>query len=305
LSLTGPSSNQASIQLRDFRLDLERGCGKILEDRFIKLDRFAPRAFAAGLFCFRSPGARHCTGPDAAAIIEIRAIAARCGPSPGGAEAAHLRGRRTAARTFLKGRDMGTLGELKSRVASELVRTDQGANIAAAIVRAIDHYKGRRFWFNERSATATLDAGEEYLAAPLVLDGLFVVEGAGAVRLCEIGQDEMEDLYASGGASQRPSLFARYGDRVRVYPAPDQAYLMRSHGVFEMVPALDADGSANVWTTEAADLIAARAKLMVARDVIGSAERAAAAMGAEREALRELQRQGVKKLGTGRLRPSS
>jgi hypothetical protein len=60
-----------------------------------------------------------------------------------------------------------------------------------------------------------------------------------------------------------------------------------------------------VWTTEAADLIAARAKLMVARDVIGSAERAAAAMGAEREALRELQRQGVKKLGTGRLRPSS
>ena len=198
---------------------------------------------------------------------------------------------------------MGTYAQLKARVAAELMRTDQTANIVSAIARAIEHYAGKRFWFNQDSATATLDAGETYLEAPRYLDNIYVLDGATPRRLEPVRLDEMTDLQAFNPQGQLPYLYALYGAQVRVYPPPDQTYTFRSHGLFDLAP-LTADADANAWTTEAQDLIASRAKYTISRDIIGNADRAAAAQLAEREALRALMAETTKRMGTGRLMPS-
>jgi hypothetical protein len=169
---------------------------------------------------------------------------------------------------------MGTYAELRARVAAELNRTDQTANIISAIDRAIAAYADQRFWFNQTHATATLDAGETYLVAPRRLDDLFVLDGTTRYRLDEVTQSEMEDLHAGTASAGLPYLYAEYGSTVRVYPEPDQTYTFDSWGVFDVTPALSSDAASNAWTSEAQDLIAARAKLMISRDIIGNVDRA-------------------------------
>ena len=49
---------------------------------------------------------------------------------------------------------MATYGDIKTRVAGNLVRTDLGTEIGQAINDAINEYASTRFWFNEtRSVT--------------------------------------------------------------------------------------------------------------------------------------------------------
>src|SRR5688572_7275102 len=43
---------------------------------------------------------------------------------------------------------MATLGDLRTRIADELLKRNLSTQIAQHIARAVEFYAGRRFWFN-------------------------------------------------------------------------------------------------------------------------------------------------------------
>lgn len=201
---------------------------------------------------------------------------------------------------------MSTLGALKSRIASELIRSDQTANIANAISRAIEHYAGQRFWFNQSRGTATTTPSDEYVANPSGLrieDSVFVTVGGSQYRLCKQSADAIEDLQGLVTTEGQPTDYASIGDQVRLYPTPNQAYPMAFVGVFDLT-ALESDDDSNAWTDEAQDLIAARARYTILRDILRDPEQAMAAQVAEREALARLRAESTRRVGTGRITPS-
>jgi hypothetical protein len=61
---------------------------------------------------------------------------------------------------------MGTLADLKSRIALELARTDLTAQIGNAVSDAIKFYGSERFWFNQsRSITFPTVNGQQAYGA--------------------------------------------------------------------------------------------------------------------------------------------
>lgn len=203
---------------------------------------------------------------------------------------------------------MTTLAVLKARVATELVRTDQTAAIAAAITRAIEHYADTPFWFNHGSGSTVTVSGTDTAALPTGLrvedpDGVFLERSGYGERLRKRSLAEIEDFHQVVTTDNQPTDYCRIGALLRLYPTPDDAYTVRVIGVYDQ-PALSSDSSTNAWTNEAQDLIAARAKHLVARDILQDPEKAAAALTAETEALRDLKRKTARRLGTGRIRAS-
>jgi hypothetical protein len=189
----------------------------------------------------------------------------------------------------------GTYGELKSRVAAEVKRADQAANIAFAIGRAVEHYASRRFWFNTGRRTSNATAGEAWMdvAAGLRLaDAVMVTIGGREWALRPRPREEIEQLAGSLQASGQPTDYAEEAGRIRLWPRPDQAYPVTWLGVVDL-PALAADGDSNAWTDTAQDLIAARAAAYVYGRILEDPEAAAGCLAQEQQALGRLLRDSV------------
>ena len=156
----------------------------------------------------------------------------------------------------------GTLGDLKTRIAAETLRTDQTVNIANAITQAVEFYAPRRFWFNESRATGVCVPNNEYVAFPAglrVLDALFVTVSGVGYPLTARSLAEIEDWAQAVNTATQPTDYATYGAQVRLYPKPNSAYALTFIGVFDEA-AFVTDADSNHWTTSAQDLICARAK---------------------------------------------
>jgi hypothetical protein len=169
---------------------------------------------------------------------------------------------------------MSTFLELKTRIADELNRSDLTSQIALAITSAIDHYKYKRFWFNEGTTTSTTTASQEYQPLPssptviLSIDSIHVTDGS-QVRKMDEKDFKTIDLWQSETTPQTdvPYWFAQYKDRVRLFPIPDATYTLTWAGIIQLA-ALSGDADTNGWTTEAEQLIRQRAKSIVRCDVI-------------------------------------
>ena len=87
-----------------------------------------------------------------------------------------------------------------------------------------------------------------------------------------------------------PQSWASDGNLVRLWPTPDGSYSLNVYGIAQIdAPQSDADQS--VWTTEAQDLIAARSRFLLFRDVFRDTEGVQLAAQAEGEALRKLRQE--------------
>jgi hypothetical protein len=192
---------------------------------------------------------------------------------------------------------MGTLADLKARIALEVQRSDQSANIASAISRAIDDYSFRRFWFND--SRGTVSASAEYVSVPTglrQLDHLFVTVGGVKYTLTQRENAIIEEWNETASNGQ-PTDFAWVGSQFRLHPVPNQAYTLTALGVFDQ-PALTDDTSSNAWATEAEDLICAATKKHIYR-ILRDAEGQALATVEEREALGRLKAETNMRLSTG------
>ena len=184
---------------------------------------------------------------------------------------------------------MATYADLKTRIADELTRDDMGSGgeaesaLVRAIATAVAQTANEEFWFSHASGTVTTTGAANSVAMPAGVRIAETVTDQYGCDLIRLPIDAMDGRIETG----LPTAWAQDGDNIRLWPIPDAAYALSVYGTAEVsAPALDADD--NIWTNEAADLIAARAKVILCRFPLRDADGVAAARDEERDALLSL-----------------
>jgi len=202
---------------------------------------------------------------------------------------------------------MSTLGTLKTNIATLLRRDDLTAEIAIAIARAIQHYEREVFTFNEARSTA-LTTTVATRTVPLPSDFvrtdklLVTVNNSTYEVLAEPGGiGELEALYFSSSNTGAPSIYAIYAGAFYLYPIPDATYTLTLDYV-QRPAALATDNDSNAWTTDAEELIEARAMWWLQSQVIHDNDAAQASQMREMMALAGLRREATLRASSGRLR---
>lgn len=204
---------------------------------------------------------------------------------------------------------MATLGDLKTRIITEVNRDDLQDDLAdlldTYIASAIVYYSNSRFWFNETTSTSVLNIGAQYQPLPgglRVVDEVFIIIGNVRYRMNRREMDEIESLYSVPMTGQ-PTDYCIFDDNIRVWPTPSTAWQLIWLTITDVTPLTD-DASSNFWTNEGADLIDARTRYLLYRDAFRDAEGATSAKLAEDEAYRNLKGQTNRRIGVGRIRAS-
>lgn len=187
---------------------------------------------------------------------------------------------------------MATLAQLKTRVITELNRDDMGSGgdletvLSDTIDRAIEHYADYQFWFNRDTGTRTTTGGSSYVALPSSMRRAELVSYLDQ-PLIKVPLEQIEHLTDSGV----PTRWAEDGGNIRLWPIPDGSYTLSIYGTAN----LGTPTTSNAWTVEAYDLIAARVRLVLYRDIMRDAEGVQFASMAEAEALGKLLRESRKR----------
>jgi hypothetical protein len=174
---------------------------------------------------------------------------------------------------------VATLGDLKARIADELLRSDLTAQIAKAITSAIAHYGRQEFYFNQARSSGTFNtvASQEWystsdLAAiatsPRIIS-LTLVNDTTRYEITRRTFDEIEVMASDSVAGGMPTDWAYWRKQVRLWPIPDQVWSITMNYVDRLAAPAD-DASSNAWTLEddAEELIRTRAKIDLLVNVI-------------------------------------
>jgi hypothetical protein len=190
---------------------------------------------------------------------------------------------------------MATYADLKTRIADELSRDDMGTGgdaanaLTQAISSAIAFYADEALWFNHNSGTRTTTNGVGTISLPSTVRVAATVTYL-SLDLLRVPLEVIEQLTDTG----IPTRWAQNGDLIQLWPIPDGAYTLSVYGIAS-VAAPTADGDSTIWTNEAYDLIAARAKVNLLRFPLRDAAGLALAMQEEAEALSKLRRESRKR----------
>lgn len=204
---------------------------------------------------------------------------------------------------------MSTFADLKSRIASEIHRTDVTDEIDLAVLSAVKHYEPQRFWFNESSSTFSTVAGQaEYTSATVLnsvstsLMELDLVTISVNGRSMEIKPAPWQMLASvdQTGWTGEPSRYGWRAEKMRLYPIPNAIYTITAYGLIGFEELSD-DADTNAWTNEAKDLIRHRAKVELYESVLISPQRADRERGLEAETLRNMQRRTYEMSATNQL----
>lgn len=191
---------------------------------------------------------------------------------------------------------MGTLLELKNRIARETLRSDLTTDIASAIGDAVAEYKGRRFAFNQAQSTFSTTAGTEYYGSGTIPTGIAQID---SIRITAGGRTTpidpqpfalLEGISSVSSAQGRPRMWAWYAEQIRFYPVPDDAYTI-TVSFLQQIDQPAADGDSNCWTTEAEELIRQAAKKRLYFDLLKNPQAGAIAEQAEARQFRRLKRE--------------
>lgn len=213
---------------------------------------------------------------------------------------------------------MPTLGDLQTRISTEMTRDDLGDELRQqlnqTIVDAINDYADERFSFNEVRVTSTLLAGAQYVNLPSgyqSIDKLYAVVGSVNFEIHLRSMEYIEALYANPQTGQ-PIEYAIFNGQARIWPTPNVTYPAIWLTVSQVSPQItvasaSADGGpaiSNNWTNEGQRLICARAKELLYRNVFKDWDAATAAKQDVAEAYAQLRGFSNRNLSTGRIRPS-
>ena len=163
-----------------------------------------------------------------------------------------------------------TYGDLQARIADELGgRADLTLQIQLAIQTAIAKWERERFYFNElRAANAfnTVKGQEFYGAAdyaPLAtiahLDKVTILIGGNRFALTGRGAGYLEQMSINPAVQGQPADYAYYGEQIRLYPIPDNAYAVTLLGTTRLAGLVNA-GDSSAWTNDAEALVRCEAK---------------------------------------------
>lgn len=199
---------------------------------------------------------------------------------------------------------MSNFGQMQSRLADEIARTDLTTQIARCIKTAIAEAEIERFWFTEGRAFAVTDATQgspAYYDAPtdlIELDHLII-----SVNGSTFGLDHVDWVYIDGIDTQAttgiPKMFAYYNDDFRLYPTPDASYTMFVSYHKRLVD-LSLSADTNAWMTYGEAYIRNKAKRILYTDVIRTVPQlAATALAAEQAAHQALRAESGRRVTKG------
>lgn len=170
-----------------------------------------------------------------------------------------------------------TLATMRTRIASEVRRSNINTQIDNAIMDAIDVHNSDRFWFNEsRDVVFWTTINKEFytkvdvplLATLMKIDFVFLYISNTPFELHQDPQIRLESASQNGTMTGQPGSFGWYDETLRLYPIPSNVWKIRAGIVANRpAPATDAETD-NVWMNEAERLIRSRAKLELAQHVI-------------------------------------
>ncbi len=203
---------------------------------------------------------------------------------------------------------MGTLLDLKTRIASDLMRDDLASQIAGAVSDAIKFYERERFWFNQtRSLTFDTVAGQvaygsaANTAIPTIIeiDHLFLPQGASIYPLdrCEPADFEILENGSTGGG--KPTAFTYIDKEIRLWPVPNAVWTLRMHAFYRL-PYPD-DGDTNAWTDDCEELIRSHAKMNLFLDVLEDNDNASRMQSKIPVLLSFIRSETTSRMSTGRI----
>lgn len=184
---------------------------------------------------------------------------------------------------------MTTLADLKAAIADDIDDTtsEYADQITEAILAAIRYCERETFYFNQtREQTFDTVPAQEFYGASdnpniptlVRIQRLYINDGGQISDLIRSIPDELEGLADSTSASGRPTNWAYFEQKIRLYPIPDAVFTIRMQiGPYRLTP-LAADGDTNAWLTEAYDMVKARAKYILQKDTLKDAALAAEAL---------------------------
>jgi hypothetical protein len=164
-----------------------------------------------------------------------------------------------------------TYQDLQNRIADELGdRTDLASQIQLAIQTAIAKWERDRFYFNELRAPNLFStaAGQEFYSAtdnPNIgamarLDSVTVLVSGNRYTLTARTEKYLEDVSVNPSVTGQPVDYAYFGEQLRLYPIPDNAYPITLSGTQRFAPLVN-PGDSNAWTLDAEALIRCEAKI--------------------------------------------
>lgn len=208
---------------------------------------------------------------------------------------------------------MSTLGVLKTRIATDLGRSDITSAsdvVSNAIADAIDELGDIPFYFLMEESTGSTVAGDPNLALPDNFRRMYMVSvtvGSDRKDLPpdrnQIPYNEYRSRVWNTTSRGEPCDWALWDGQIWFDPVPDAVYTITFSywGPEVGVPAND--GSSNAWTTDAAQLVRAKAKALIFRDRIRNLEQAQVQEGVALTWQRKLLSRSRAQSLTGYMRP--
>lgn len=189
------------------------------------------------------------------------------------------------------GPQIGTFSNLALQIADEIDDTtgEYAGAIQVACFRAIRWCEREVYYFNEtRDVTFAAIEGQEWYDGndnaniPTLVRVVAAYSERPDGRRYELRRmtPEEAELQADNSASRgEPYAFTYFGQRIRLYPIPDSAtYTIRLQLGPYRLSAIVAEEDGNAWTTEAFDMVKARAKYILYKDILKDAALAAEAL---------------------------
>lgn len=205
-----------------------------------------------------------------------------------------------------------TLGDLVTQIADEIDDTtgEYSVQIHSAIRTAIRYCERENWYFNQsRDVTfVTVDGQHIYTSADnaniptlVQINAVFSEDSQGQrTQLRPARADEMELLSDNSAARGEPYAWNYFNRSIRLYPIPGaEVYTIRLHVGPYRLTALDGASDSNAWLVEAFDMIKARAKYVIYKDVLKEATLAAEALNDYGDQFDALKRETSRRLGTG------
>lgn len=186
---------------------------------------------------------------------------------------------------------IGTFGNLMTQIADELDDTqgEYTSQIQNACFQAIRWCEREVYYFNEtRDQTFSTVAGQEWYTASdnaniptlvRIQEAYCERQDGRRTRMNRANPVELEILSDNAASRGEPYAWTYFGQRIRIYPIPDlETYTIRLQlGPYRLATISD-QADSNAWTTEAFDMVKARAKYILYKDILKDAALAAEAL---------------------------
>ena len=172
-----------------------------------------------------------------------------------------------------------SFSNLVTQIADEIDDTtsEYTAQIQTAVFAAIRFCERSTYYFNEtRDVTFQTVMGQAFYGSSdepniptlIRIQRAYIEDNGQNLELIRTTPDYLEVIDDTLGSQNKPVLWTYINQKIRLYPVPNAAYTIRLQlGPYRLAPITNPSDS-NVWTVEAFDMVKARAKYILYKDIL-------------------------------------